>query len=84
MDITQLSVIYGKVTLGPKNMTPFFRMDLLLYHKFEYMVIFGLYSLCRPKTRISRNLFSFNFLIKNGRNLQRKILLEIVVFINES
>ena len=34
-----------------KDLTPFFRTDVILYHKFENMVIFGpgkLYSLCSP------------------------------------
>ena len=72
---------------GPNDAV--FSTDPLLYHKFENIVIFRpgcLYSLCSPGNQDYQKIIHFLFFIKKGRNRQCKscILLELVVFINES
>ena len=52
--------IFSSIFLTKLWLTPFFRMDPLLYHKFDYMVIFRLH----PKTADNQHfqkLFIFNF-----------------------
>ena len=74
------------------NLTPFFRTDPHLYHKFENMVFFGqemyIHFVAQETRIIKKMLFFFNFSSKkvNAKIFNAKIvfLLELVVIINES
>jgi len=80
-------LITAVVTFLVILLTPFFRMDPLLYHKFENMVIFRsrkLYSLCSPENQgYQKIIYFFCFSSKKEiDNAKVVFLLELVGIIN--